>query len=195
MIIGIIGGSGAGKSTLTKELSKKIENSMVINVDDFMHKYLDVHKNEIIDALNLHNISDYWYNYLGINFDYIKTWVKIIENDIEVSIEQKMKDNPTINTFIVDWAFLPLLDFFNKCDYTISISCNLEVKLNRLKLRLAENEKLERWHDDALMNRLKLTSLNDLGYQAMYQIDNSGTLDDLNCHIEKTLNLIRTQSK
>lgn len=191
IIIGITGGSGAGKSTLTNKLNQKIENSMVINVDDFMHKFLDIHKEEILSALKLENVEDYWYNYLGINFDYIKIWVKIIENDIEKSIYKQIHENSSIDTFIIDWAFLPLLDFFDKCDYTISITCALETKLNRLKSRLSQYEKLERWHEDALMNRLKFTSLNELGYQTMYSIDNSSNIDDLNNNIDKILKLVR----
>lgn len=191
MIIGITGGSGAGKSTLTNRLNQKIENSMIINVDDFMHKFLDTHKDEIINTLGLQHIQDYWYNYLGINFDYIKTWVKIIGNDIEENIKNQMLENASIDTFIVDWAFLPLLDFFNKCDYTICITCDLDLKLNRLKSRLTQHEKLDRWHEDALMNRLKFTALNELGYQAMYFIDNSGNINDLNNNINKTLKHIK----
>ena len=118
-----------------------------------------------------------------------------IEYDIETSINKKILDNPSIDTFIVDWAFLPLLKFFDRCDYTISINCEFGIKLNRLKLRLSKNEKLEKWHEDALLNRLKFTSLNDLGYQTMYQIDNSGTIQDLDINIEKVLNLINKRKK
>lgn len=191
MIIGITGGSGSGKSTLTNMLNQKIENSLIIHVDDFMHKFLEVHKDEIIKTLGLKNIHGYWHNYLGINFDYIKTWVKIIENDIEESIKNKIEENSSIDTFIVDWAFLPLLDFFNKCDYTISITCDLNIKLNRLKSRLTQHEKLNRWHEDALMNRLKFTSLNELGYQTMYSIDNSSNINDLDINLDKILKCIR----
>lgn len=191
IIIGITGGSGAGKSTLTNILNQKIENSMVISVDDFMHRLLDIHKDEILSALGLENVKDYWYNYLGINFDYIKKWVNIIKNDIEECIEKQIKENADIDTFIVDWAFLPLIDFYNKCDYTISINCALEIKLSRLKSRLNKYEELERWHEDALMNRLKLTSLNELGFKTMYSIDNSGDIDDLNNNIDKILKIIK----
>ena len=191
MIIGITGGSGSGKSTLTNMLNQKIENSLIIYFYDFMHNFLYLYKDEIIKTLGLENMQGYWYNYLGINFDYIKTWVKIIENDIEESIKNRIEENSGIDTFIVDWAFLPLLDFFNKCDYTISITCDLDIKLNRLKSRLAQHRKLERWYDDALMNRLKFTSLNELGYQTMYSIDNSGNINDLDSNINRILKRIR----
>ncbi len=187
IIIGITGGSGAGKSTLTNIISKKINNSMVINVDEFMHKYLDIHKNEIIKALKLSNINDYWYNYIGTNFNDIKKWVRIIEKDIEWCINDKIMNNAKTEVFIVDWAFLPLISFFDKCDLTISINCDLNIKLKRLSERLEKNNKLSKWHDDALLNRLKYTSLNELGYKTKYQINNDGTIDDLNKKINDIL--------
>lgn len=187
MLIGVTGGSGSGKSTATNLLKKKISDCITIKLDEYMRKYCNEHKEEIISKLNLNIGDDHWSTHLVNNYDDIKKWVGIIENDIEKSVREIISENKnSTKTIILDWAFLSLLPIYKECDFTILIKCDLNTKLDRLTKRLEENSKLEKWNH-ALEERLKNTALDEFGHSATYVVSNNGTLNDLQNNVDGIL--------
>ena len=55
---------------------------------------------------------------------------------------------------------LPELDVFQKCKYKILVQSNINLKLKRIKIRLAENGRLKLFNDQSLKNRIKYTEIN-----------------------------------
>ncbi len=187
-IIGVFGGSGCGKTTATKMLERKIDNSVVFALDAFMHKHWDEHKKEILDTLNVEESGDvWWYNYIMQNIENVKNAVNIIRPEIERDLEKFIMEKHEYDTIIIDWVFLPLISAFDTCDFTISISCDLETKIKRLSNRLDANNKLAKWPKDSLLSRIKNSSLNELGYKAKYNIQNTETLNDLSNNLNAIL--------
>lgn len=187
-IIGVFGGSGCGKTTATKMLERKIDNSVVFALDAFMHKHWDEHKKEILDTLNVEESGDvWWYNYIMENIENVKNAVNIIRPEIERDLEKFIMEKHEYDTIIIDWVFLPLISAFDTCDFTISISCDLETKIKRLSNRLDANNKLAKWPKDSLLSRIKNSSLNELGYKAKYNIQNTETLNDLSNNLNAIL--------
>ena len=179
MIIGVTGGSGTGKSTVTSLLKEKLCDCVTINFDEYMRKYCNEHREEIISKLNLEIGGEHWSTHLVNNYEDIEKWVGIIENDIEKSVRNIISENKNVaNVIILDWAFLPLLPIYNECDFSIMVNCDLDIKLNRLIKRLEKNSKLDKWNE-VLLERLKNTALDEFGHFATYIVSNNGTLDDL----------------
>lgn len=187
-IIGIFGGSGSGKTTVTQMLHKKTNNSIILALDAFMHKHFDEHKQEILDRLNVKEDENiWWYNYILSSIDNAKKAINIIEPYIEEDIAKCIIENKKYDLIIIDWAFLPLISTFTNCDFAISISSDLDTKINRLSARLDANNKLQKWPKSALIERINNTSLNQFGYKAKYDIKNSGTLEELSNNLNKIL--------
>ena len=187
MLIGVTGGSGSGKSTVTNMLKEKISNCMTINLDEYMRKYCNEHRKEIISRLNLNFEDNHWSTGLVNNYEDIKNWVSIIENDIEKSIRNIILENQDSEKIIIlDWAFLSLLPIYNECDFSILVKCDLHTKLDRLTERLEKNNKLEKWNY-VLLDRLKNTALDEYGHSATYIISNNGTLNELDKNINGIL--------
>lgn len=191
VLIGVYGGSGTGKSTATEMINKKLKNSFKINVDQFMHYYTDIRKDEIIDKLGLNKKDlelEYVLNYCGKSLDSVKKWIKVIEKDIEKEVLEVIKiQEGKVDAIIIDWAFLPLIPLFEQCDFTISINCDLNEKYNRLKKRLENSNKISKWDEENLLYRLKNSALDEFGYTATYKISNNGTLEDLEKNIDSIL--------
>lgn len=184
MLIGITGGSGSGKSTATNLLKEKISDCITINLDEYMRKHCNEHREEIISKLNLDIGNDHWSTHLVNNYEDIKKWVGIIENDIEKSVRSIISENKdSVKTIILDWAFLSLLPIYNECDFSIFVKCDLNTKLDRLTKRLEKNHKLEKWNH-MLLERLKNTALDEFGHSATYIVSNNGTLNDLEQNID-----------
>lgn len=187
-LIGVFGGSGSGKSTLTKMLSRKIPNSKVMTLDPYMHKHWEEHKGEILKAINV-NADDnvWWRNYISQNPIAIKKSIDIIGGDIEKDIDDFVKENKDASAIILDWAFIPYISAFRKCDYTICTDSDKRLKIKRLITRLRANNRLHDWPLSALIARVDNSALNNLGYRAKYTVDNSGTLQDLDRKVDEIL--------
>lgn len=184
VLIGITGGSGAGKSTVTNFLKEKISDCITINLDEYMRKYCNEHKEEIIFKLNLDIANDHWSTHLVNNYEDIKKWVGIIEKDIEKSVRNIISENTdSVKTIILDWAFLALLPIYNECDFSIFVKGDLNTKLDRLTKRLDKNSKLEKWNY-VLIERLKNTALDEFGHSATHVISNNGTLEELEYNVD-----------
>jgi len=179
ILMGIVGGSGTGKSTVTNFLKEKMPDCVTINLDDYMRKYWEEYKEEIISNLNLKIETEFWHAYLIKDIDTVKKWASIIEKDIEKSIRNVISENRDAKIIILDWAFLPLFPIYNECDITIFVKCDLDIKLNRLTKKLKKKGTLGRWNVQTLLDRLENTSLEEWGYLATYTISNNGTLDEL----------------
>ena len=187
ILIGITGGSGTGKSTATKMLKQKISNCKIINLDEYMRRYCNEHREDIISKLDLNIGNDHWSTHLVKKYEDIKKWVSIIEKDIETCVRNIiLENNNSVQTIILDWAFLSLLPIYNECDFTILVKCDLDTKLNRLTKRLEENSKLDKWNH-ALIERLRNTALDEFGHTATHIISNNGTLNDLENNIHNIL--------
>jgi len=187
-IIGVYGGSGSGKSTTTNMLHEKINNSGIINMDDFMHINYNKHKTEILKALNvMEEPGVWWYNYLSVNFQTKKVAIEIIKDDMENDFRRAVMENSMCDTCIVDWAFLPLLDIMNNCDFTIAVSTEYETRYTRLRQRLIQEGKTDHWPKNAFINRLRNSTLDEFGYIPNYCIHNNGTFQDLSNGIDDIL--------
>jgi len=199
VLIGVTGGSGSGKSTVTNFLKEKISDCITINLDEYMRKFCNEHKDEIILKLNLDIGNTYWSTHLVNSYEDIKDWVRIIESDIEVSIRKIILDNKNSEKVIIlDWAFLSLLPIYNECDFSVFVKGDLIIKLNRLTKRLEEDNKLEKWNY-ILVERLKNTALDQFGHCATHIISNNGTLQQLeynvDCILDKYKNKLQLKNK
>ena len=187
MLIGVTGGSGTGKSTVTDLLKEKICDCITINLDEYMRKYCNEHKDEIISKLNLDIGNRHWSTNLVNNYEDIKKWVGIIEKDMEKSIKNIIFENKNLSkVMILDWAFLSLLPIYKECNISIMVNCDLDIKLSRLTKRLEKNSKLDKWNH-ALLDRLKNTALDNFGHSATYFIYNNGSLEDLRDKVDSIL--------
>lgn len=187
-IIGIFGGSGSGKTTATKILNEKIKNSTVLFLDPFMHQHWEEHKKEILDALNVKEDKNIWWrNYITKSAETIKQSIDFINLEIEQDIKNFISENQKHDIIIIDWAFIPYISLFNDCDFTICIDADPETKINRLSSRLEDNNRLQKWPKEALLGRINNTTLNKFGYNAKYNIENDGTIEDLRCKLYKII--------
>lgn len=187
MLIGVTGGSGSGKSTVTNFLKEKIPNCIAINLDEFMRKHCNEHREEIISKLDLNIGNDHWSTHLVNNYEDIKKWVGIIEKDIEKSIRKIILENKENDkNIILDWAFLSLLPIYDECGFSVLVKCDLNTKLERLTERLEKHSKLDKWNH-VLTQRLKNTALDEFGHSATYIISNNGTLEELEQNIDGIL--------
>ena len=187
-IIGIFGGSGSGKTTVTEMLHSKIDDSVVISVDPFMHKHFDENKDEILKQLDIsYDENVWWYNYIFQSIDNLKKTIDIIKPKIEADIARSIEENKCYNTIIIDWALLPLVSNFNNCDFAITVNADVEVKVQRLSARLNAYNKLQKWPGSTLLERINNSSLDEFGYKGKYFINNSGSLEQLGNSIDSIL--------
>ena len=172
MIIGIIGKSGSGKSTISKMILEYKVNTIYCDIDKIGHsslldenikqKLINTFGNQIItnneiDRKKLSQIvfeAEEKMNFLkSLTKDYINKQVnKIIE-------ENKNK------TIILDYALLPLLEAFDKCDLTILVDASYEIRLERIMKRDIITEKQFMLREQA--------SVNYTNYKFDYVLDNN----------------------
>ena len=183
-IIGISGGSGSGKSTIAQYIESKIEDCCVISVDDYMIKFLDEYKNQIIDKLHIQDNNRHWCNYIYNNYDDVKSWIDIIKRDINNCIAREiyLSNNKTI---IIDSFMLPFLDVFDECILKIDVKSEKEIKLDRLKDRLDDTGRIVLFDDESLQKRVKYTDFIDYDSEYDYVIwnNNDSQITDTNCNL------------
>lgn len=187
-IIGISGGRGAGKSTLCRKLAEILPNSLLLTADNYMHE--SSRKNEIKIFKNLGIEKDskiFSYNYYFENFDNVKIWISTIEDEVIHNIETEIENNKDKDYILVDWCFLPLCNFFDKCDYKIYVTTDYEQRKNRLTKRLLNKDKsmynrndmpLSLYTPDMYLHSILYTDLSDKGYNFDYCLKNNSNIDD-----------------
>lgn len=138
-IIGITGKSGSGKSTLTKLLSEKWKCNSV-NIDKIGHKatknekiarkLCEVFGNEILN--NERSIDR---KKLG-NIVFSSREKMDILTDITWDYMQEMLDeilkNETKNVIILEWALLPISQYWEKCDTKILMRAEDRERKNKV---------------------------------------------------------------
>ena len=192
MLIGICGGSGAGKSTTARILADIIPNSQLIVVDVLMHKYSFQYEDIILKRM--HITKDYnvhCYNYFHDSFDNIKIWIGTIKDYVVADINKLIKENPDKN-YIIDWCYLPLCNFYEKCDFTICVKSDFNDRKKRLTNRLANLNNSEHdkynipysmWTTKAYDKRIEYSDLSTQGYPFDYYLYNNSTIENLTFEI------------
>lgn len=203
-IIGVSGGSGAGKSTVSKRLAEKLPNSLLINLDNFMHEESIRLEDEILKKLNKPKDEKiYSYNYYHETLETIKIWVNMIKDGVIKKVESVIKNEGVKKDYIIiDWVFLPLCNFFTKCDFTVCITADYEMRLKRLINRLKDrtiykefNGSYWSYKPEIIETRVKYTALNNFGYKSKYEICNDGELDNLYKKVDEFLNNVVLSNK
>ncbi|MBR0426850.1 MAG: dephospho-CoA kinase [Clostridia bacterium] len=197
-IIGVFGGSGTGKSTASKMISSKIKNSIIINVDKYMHEELENQKDLILDTLEIegtdrnkyicnHTVQSLEVSIITIGIIEEKVYSKVLK-DIE-SFRNKYK------YIILDWYAIPLTRLYNICDYTVCVYADYDKRLKRLTERLKDSNiygygdrSYWSYEQDAIEKRVTITALNDYGYIADFLIENNSNIADME---EKVNNIVK----
>jgi len=190
MIIGVSGGSGAGKSTTSRKLAELLPNSLLIVADIFMHKVSIDKEDEIMQKIGIKKEPDiFFYNYLHDSFEKITSWISIIRDDVELNIEKIINENPDKEYIIIDWCYIPLSNYNEKCDFKICVKSDFECRKNRLTTRLINmnnskydkyNIPFSKWTPDAYDKRIKYTDLSVQGYNFDYYLYNTSSIEELN---------------
>ncbi|MCH5167198.1 MAG: dephospho-CoA kinase [Erysipelotrichales bacterium] len=136
MIIGITGKSGTGKTTVANYLASKL-GYIVIHGDELAHKVLDINLyNEVLSWFGVPEENTVDRKRLGRLLFSDKTLMHkyniLINEQIMSHFYKKydLKDN-----YIIDWNFLPISDFNNKCDKKILLVLNDEERKQRVLKR------------------------------------------------------------
>lgn len=191
VLIGIAGGSGCGKSTVANLLRERIYNSTIINLDDYMRKYWEQYKEEIISRIDFNTENEHWHTELIKHKDNVKKWTSIIGKDIEKCIRIRIsKINDKEKIVILDWAFLPLIPIYNECNVSILVKCDLETRLDRLTNKIKTKGSMSKWNQNTIINRLKNTYFEEFDQLSNYIISNNGTLEELEYNVDSVLEKI-----
>ncbi len=196
-----MGGLGAGKSTLSRKLSEIIPNSLLIVGDDFTREITRKSEKQILEKLGIEeDPSEFSRNHYFASLENLKTYVSIIEKDVIHNIELEIEKYENQKDYIIiDWAFLPLCDFFKKCDCTIRITTDNDLRIERLTERLVNKEKsiynkndgaLSLYKPDIYLNRIKYTELINEGIDFDYYINNNSDIETFYTDINQLANNI-----
>ncbi len=179
-LIGVYGGSGAGKSTVTNILNQLLDDSVVLHLDPFMHKYTYEKADELCKKFGLTERPVHLLSFIAGNHGDNVVWMDTIKDDVERDAIDFIEAYSDMNYIIVDWAFLTYTNLFNKCDYTILVDGDDELKFARLKARLAQSGKLGNWEDQYIRQRVKGSKKNCEGGNPSFTIlnDNEHSLAD-----------------
>lgn len=146
----------------------------------------EIYTEEIKKKLGLEEFKTH---YLFDSFESIKKWMNICKENIDLEINTIINDySKKYDYLIVDFCLLPMMDIYNKCNITISVNANVDIKLDRLKKRLLDTNHIQKWNTDSLiLGRINSTSLNEHGYESQYTIYNNGTLEELLKQVDELL--------
>ena len=190
-IIGIYGGSGAGKSTVTKGLVQVLPNCTYINPGRYAREATEYLQNTMFSKLGLAsidpNISKS--NYIFSSYESMTIWIDVIKEKVISEVEKYIEENKSEKEYIiVDWCFLPMCDFYKKCDYTLCVKTDYDIRYQRLECRMKNVETFSilrgspfsDYSTKSFENRLKYTALEQYGYKSQYEFENNGTMEVLN---------------
>lgn len=185
-IIGFFGGSGTGKTTVSKRLNEILKDSLLINIDIFMHDECNKQEKEILKTLNIKKDKDIFsYNYYLQLLEINKAVIEIISKNICNRVKEMIKTERSTKQYIIlDWYALPLCNLADICDFTICVKSEYNTKLDRLTNRLKDkniynegDRSLYSYQDGVIEKRVIITALDEWGYNAQYYIENNGTLE------------------
>lgn len=193
-IIGIYGGSGAGKSTVTKELAQVLPNCMYISPGRYVREATECLQNTMFSRMGVSSVdpSISKSNYIFSSCESMNTWIDVIKSQVIANIEKNIEENGAGKEYvIVDWCFLPMCDFYKKCDYTLCVKTDYNIRYDRLSNRMknVDNFSILRgspfsdYSKESFENRLKFSALEDYGYKAQYEFVNNGTIESLNNYV------------
>lgn len=194
-IIGVSGGSGAGKSTVSRGLAKVLPNSLFIDVDPFFREVTDELEEKIFKRINVKKEDNVLnYNYFFESLEAMNVWIDVIKDKVSQKIEEAVEmESKNKDYIIVDWCYLPMCDYFEKCDYTLCVKADEKLRYTRLsnRMKAIDGYSIEKgpsfweYKQSSFENRVKFSAINDYGYKSQYEIVNGGTLEDLQNSIEE----------
>ena len=151
-----------------------------------MNEYSKKLEEDIFKKLDIKKDSNIFsYNYYFENYENMKTWIKVIEKDVINQVENEIKRNIDKKFIIVDWCFLPLCDFFNKCDFNICVKTNFDIREKRLTERILNKDdktdcSIDLYTPENFKRTIELTDYSEKGFDFDYYINNDSTLEILN---------------
>lgn len=202
VIVGISGGSGAGKSTVSRGLAKYLPNAVFIDVDPYFREATEKLRPEVFRRMKVEQkdgVLDQ--NYYFDSLKNMMIWIDVIKDYVSNRIEEVVaKLGADKEYVIVDWCYLPMCDFFYKCDYTICVNADYETRYKRLANRMSKvkSYSLEsgpsfyEYQPKAFANRVKYSAIDEYGYLSKYQIKNDKDMESLNKSVKLIAEGIKT---
>lgn len=200
-IIGVFGGSGTGKSTVSKMINSKIKNSIIINVDKYMHEEFDNQRELILDTLKIQGAdrNKYICNHTVQSLEINKIAIGIMEEKVYSQVLNEIKlIEDKYDYIIIDWYAIPLTRLYNICNYTVCVYADYDKRLTMLTERLKDStiygygdRSYWSYEQDAIEKRVKITALNDYGYKADFLIENNLNIVDMKSKVDNIVNSIQ----
>lgn len=189
VIVGISGGSGTGKTTVSRGLAKMLPNAISIDVDPYFREATEKLEDEIYKEMNVKKKEgETSQKYFFASFENMNIWIEVVKDYVSNRIEEVVdKLGVGKDYVIVDWCFLPMCDYFYKCDYTICIKADFATRHERLANRLkavkeysiATGPSFKVYQPKIFENRVRYTALNEYGYQSEYDLVNDSDMEAL----------------
>ena len=180
-------------------LNDKIKNSIIINVDKYMHEEFDNQKEVILDALNIKGIkrNKYICNHTVQSVKVNKIAIGIMEEKVYSEVLKEINSIKNKYDYII---IIPLSKLYNICDYTVCVYADYNKRLDRLINRLKDSNvygygdrSYWSYEQDAIEKRVNITALNDYGYNADFLIENNLNLLDLETKVDNILNNLENE--
>ncbi|MDR1691730.1 MAG: dephospho-CoA kinase [Oscillospiraceae bacterium] len=165
-IVGVAGGTGSGKSTFCRLLASNIPDSTVIDGDAMLNEILWLHRDAFsqllgeaqqLDSRGRLKLCFFTKNPLRIRDavtiargylngsappdgeDALTTAIATARDLMSTALEARL-NSLTEDTVILDWANLPFLDVWRRCDLRILMNAEDGQRLRRLKKRNGQRE-------------------------------------------------------
>ena len=194
-IVGISGGSGAGKSTVSRGLAERLPNAVFIDVDVFFREATGKLEDEIFRRIGMTKDEGVInQNYFFASQEAMNCWIEVVKDYVSNRIEEAVTKLGAGKDFvIVDWCYLPMCDYFFKCDLTLCIKADYQTRYERLanRMKAIKSYTVQRgpsfyeYNEEAFANRVKYSAIDEFGYQSDYVIKNDGDMELLNQTIDK----------
>ncbi len=204
-IVGISGGSGAGKSTVSRGLAKRLPNAVFIDVDPFFREATEKLESEVFKKIGVEKKEGVInQNYFFASQDAMNGWIEVIKDYVSNRIEEAVTKLGAGKDFvIVDWCYLPMCDYFFKCNLTLCIKADYQTRYDRLANRMKAiksytvqyGPSFYEYGEEAFANRVKFSAIDDFGYQSDYVIKNDSDMESLNKTIDKIADNLMEMSR